>query len=232
MNGGAIPRDHGFPLRVVVPGHVAARQVKWVEKIIVSADESDSHWQQEDYKGFCPGAPLHCPCKDATPGWSQAKIQVNILHSHPVAAAVVLESVCGQTQSYTSVHAGNCMRVSADARNTAADEDWSNLDWSKAPAIQEMPITSAILHTNTEGTVLAGSKSLPLKGYAVAGGGRDVVRVDVSIDGGNSWTPAQLKAYPDGQEPGYHRAWAWRHWEVRVSCPVHQCAATSMRELA
>jgi sulfite oxidase len=59
MNGGAIPRDHGYPLRVVVPGHVAARQVKWVEKIIVSADESDSHWQQEDYKGFCPGA---CCC--------------------------------------------------------------------------------------------------------------------------------------------------------------------------
>lgn len=56
MNGEAIPRDHGFPVRAVVPGHVAARSVKWVEKVIVSSDESDSHWQQHDYKAFCPGA--------------------------------------------------------------------------------------------------------------------------------------------------------------------------------
>jgi len=56
MNGEPIPRDHGYPVRAVVPGHVAARSVKWVEKVIVSSDESDSHWQQHDYKGFCPGA--------------------------------------------------------------------------------------------------------------------------------------------------------------------------------
>lgn len=56
MNGQPIPRDHGFPLRAVIPGHVAARSVKWVEKVIVSDAESDSHWQQHDYKGFCPGA--------------------------------------------------------------------------------------------------------------------------------------------------------------------------------
>jgi sulfite oxidase len=55
MNGEPIGRDHGFPVRAIVPGHVAARSVKWLEKVIVSADESDSHWQQHDYKGFCPG---------------------------------------------------------------------------------------------------------------------------------------------------------------------------------
>ena len=61
MNGKPLTRDHGFPVRAMVPGHVAARSVKWVEKIIVSADESDSHWQQHDYKGFCPGAtPDYC----------------------------------------------------------------------------------------------------------------------------------------------------------------------------
>ena len=55
MNGKPIPRDHGFPVRAVIPGHVAARSVKWLDKIIVSDEESDSHWQQRDYKGFCPG---------------------------------------------------------------------------------------------------------------------------------------------------------------------------------
>ncbi|KAJ8984700.1 hypothetical protein NQ317_004959 [Molorchus minor] len=54
MNGVALPKDHGFPLRVVVPGVVGARNVKWLEKISVSKDESDSHWQQNDYKGFAP----------------------------------------------------------------------------------------------------------------------------------------------------------------------------------
>lgn len=54
MNGVPIPRDHGFPIRVIVPGVVGARNVKWLTKIIVSKDESSSHWQRNDYKGFSP----------------------------------------------------------------------------------------------------------------------------------------------------------------------------------
>lgn len=51
MNGKELPRDHGFPIRVVAPGIVGARNVKWLGKIIVSDEESKSHWQQNDYKG-------------------------------------------------------------------------------------------------------------------------------------------------------------------------------------
>ena len=54
MNGVTLPRDHGFPVRVVVPGVVGARNVKWLNRIIISEHESDSHWQQSDYKGFSP----------------------------------------------------------------------------------------------------------------------------------------------------------------------------------
>lgn len=32
MNGVPLPRDHGFPIRVVVPGTVGARSVKWLSK--------------------------------------------------------------------------------------------------------------------------------------------------------------------------------------------------------
>lgn len=53
-----LTRDHGYPVRAMVPGHVAARSVKWLDKIVVSTDESDSHWQRHDYKGFCPGLPI------------------------------------------------------------------------------------------------------------------------------------------------------------------------------
>ena len=42
----ALPVDHGFPLRVVVPGVTGARSVKWLTRIIASRDESGSHWQQ------------------------------------------------------------------------------------------------------------------------------------------------------------------------------------------
>lgn len=45
MNGGPLPCDHGFPLRVLVPGHVAARSVKWLRRITPSEDESQSQWQ-------------------------------------------------------------------------------------------------------------------------------------------------------------------------------------------
>lgn len=58
MNGEPLPRDHGFPLRALVPGVVAARSVKWVNKIELSPDESLAHWQQHDYKGFSPSKTL------------------------------------------------------------------------------------------------------------------------------------------------------------------------------
>ncbi len=50
MNGKELPRDHGYPLRAVVPGVVGARNVKWLASVKVSHQESPSHWQQLDYK--------------------------------------------------------------------------------------------------------------------------------------------------------------------------------------
>jgi sulfite oxidase len=44
MNGQPLPRDHGSPLRAVVPGHVAARSVKWLSKIVIADEESPSQW--------------------------------------------------------------------------------------------------------------------------------------------------------------------------------------------
>ncbi|KAI3434691.1 hypothetical protein D9Q98_002754 [Chlorella vulgaris] len=54
MNGVPLPPDHGYPLRVVVPGVAGCRSVKWVGKIIASGEESTSFWQQKDYKAFSP----------------------------------------------------------------------------------------------------------------------------------------------------------------------------------
>jgi Mo-co oxidoreductase dimerisation domain len=99
-------------------------------------------------------------------------------------------------------------------RSAAADEDWDHLDWSKAPAIQETPITSSIISPSPNDSVPAGRGSLKVKGYAFAGGGREVIRVDVSADGGKTWRAASLLPPPEGMEQEYRKHWAWRHWEV------------------
>jgi sulfite oxidase len=55
MNGDPIPPEHGYPLRVVVPGHVGVRSVKHLKKIKLSSEESDGPWQRGmAYKGFNP----------------------------------------------------------------------------------------------------------------------------------------------------------------------------------
>merc|ERR1712216_276471 len=45
MNGEPLPRDHGFPLRVMIPGFVGARSVKWISKIIATKKECDGMHQ-------------------------------------------------------------------------------------------------------------------------------------------------------------------------------------------
>ena len=55
-------------------------------------------------------------------------------------------------------------------------------------------------------TVAAGP--VEVRGYAFAGGERHVARVDVSLDGGASWSQAELL---DDLGP-----WAWRQWRITV----------------
>ncbi|CAG9861184.1 unnamed protein product [Phyllotreta striolata] len=147
MNGVPIPRDHGFPIRVIVPGVVGARNVKWLEKITVSDKESDSHWQQNDYKGFSPST------------------------------------------------------------------DWDTVDFTKSPAIQELPVISAICQPSEGSTVKVEQDKITVKGYAWSGGGHKIVRVDVTVDGGKSWHVANFE-HQDAALPPQH--WAWTIWTVKI----------------
>ena len=55
MNGQPIPPQHGKPVRAIVPGHVGVRNVKWLNKIVLSDEESHGPWQRGmSYKGFSP----------------------------------------------------------------------------------------------------------------------------------------------------------------------------------
>lgn len=143
MNDEELPRDHGYPVRVFVPGIAGARSVKWVNRITLSDEESTSQWQRSDYKCFGPN----------------------------------------------------------QTRDT--------IDWSKAVAIQETPVQSAITSLRRAASNPAGP--LLVEGYAFSGGGRKIVRVDVSVDNGKTWDQARLE--PD-QALG-NKAWSWTRWTYK-----------------
>uniref|UniRef100_A0A1B6LRG4 Sulfite oxidase n=1 Tax=Graphocephala atropunctata TaxID=36148 RepID=A0A1B6LRG4_9HEMI len=146
MNGEPLTIDHGFPLRVIVPGTVGARNVKWLSSIKVSGCESPAHWQQYDYKGFSPSV------------------------------------------------------------------DWDTVDWSSAPAIQELPVISAICDPVNGASVKPNQGKVKLRGYAFSGGGHQVVRVDVTADKGHTWHTATLEQ--ESARPPRH--WGWTLWTVDV----------------
>lgn len=54
MNEIPLSRDHGFPLRVIAPGLAGARSVKWLSRIIISDEESQSKYHKYIYKGCEP----------------------------------------------------------------------------------------------------------------------------------------------------------------------------------
>ncbi|GAA2275515.1 sulfite oxidase [Kitasatospora cystarginea] len=58
MNGQPLPTAHGAPLRVVVPGWIGARSVKWLQCVTALAEPSDNYFQSE-YSVLPPEADPH-----------------------------------------------------------------------------------------------------------------------------------------------------------------------------
>ena len=50
MNGVELSRDHGYPLRLVIPCVIGARCVKWLKSIKTSQEESTSDFQKRAYR--------------------------------------------------------------------------------------------------------------------------------------------------------------------------------------
>jgi sulfite oxidase len=50
LNGAPLPAVHGFPIRVVVPGWIGARSVKWLGRITLAAEPSMNYFQSKAYR--------------------------------------------------------------------------------------------------------------------------------------------------------------------------------------
>ena len=48
QNGERLLPDHGFPVRVLIPGCIGGRMVKWVRRIVVTPAESDNYYHFKD----------------------------------------------------------------------------------------------------------------------------------------------------------------------------------------
>ena len=140
MNGQPLPRAHGGPVRVVVPGYIGARSVKWVTAITVQPAPSQNYFQAIDYRILPP---------------------------------------------------------EADADTVVAGQGIS---------LSSLPLNCDVL-VPTDGDHVAGG-ALTIRGWAMAGDGHSIERVDVSLDGGNTWRQADLHPAPE--------RWAWWTWSLTV----------------
>ncbi len=54
MNDAPLSPAHGFPLRLVTPGYIGARSVKWLAKLTLQAEPSANYFQAHAYQLFPP----------------------------------------------------------------------------------------------------------------------------------------------------------------------------------
>jgi len=58
MNGSPLPRDHGYPLRALVPGWVGSASIKWLGRIVVSARQQ---WARNNTTSYVLIGDAHPP---------------------------------------------------------------------------------------------------------------------------------------------------------------------------
>ncbi|XP_042395877.1 sulfite oxidase-like isoform X1 [Zingiber officinale] len=154
MNGETLNRDHGYPLRVIVPGVIGARSVKWLDRISIIEEECQGFFMQKDYKMFPPSV------------------------------------------------------------------NWDNINWLSRKAQMDFPVQSAICSLEDVDFVKPGK--VTIAGYAVAGGGRGIERVDISVDGGRTWFEAQRCQrgnIPYQSDDLNNDKWAWVLFKAVVDVP-------------
>ena len=83
LNGTPLPAVHGFPVRVVVPGWIGARSVKWLGSMTLREEPSTNYFQTKAYRlqrEINPNDP-----RDVSEGIALTEILLNSVIVHPTA---------------------------------------------------------------------------------------------------------------------------------------------------
>jgi sulfite oxidase len=137
MNGAELTPEHGYPLRLVVPGYAGVRSPKWLHSIEMRDRPSDNPMQQLDYKLFPPHV-----CRESA-DWSRGlcieELPLNSAICEPVAGSA-MPSGRHRISGYAVASGRAIARVdlSADAGRTwveakleaRPDQSWAWTLWS------------------------------------------------------------------------------------------------------
>lgn len=109
MNGRLLPRVHGGPVRLVVPGYIGARSVKWVERITAQEGPSAGYFQAVRYRMLPPDAdPLLAGSGE---GLQLGPVAVNSDILHPDDGALLSRGPVEVTGYAFGGHGGGIARV-------------------------------------------------------------------------------------------------------------------------
>ncbi|PIO62644.1 mo-co oxidoreductase dimerization domain protein [Teladorsagia circumcincta] len=90
------------------------------------------------------------------------------------------------------------------------------LNWESLPALQDYPVQSAFCIPAQGTKVKRDAETVDVAGYAWSGGGRGIVRVEVSADGGRTWQSAELEQDP---KQDLDHMWAWTLFRASIKIP-------------
>ncbi|KAI2611356.1 molybdopterin binding oxidoreductase [Hypoxylon fragiforme] len=95
----------------------------------------------------------------------------------------------------------------------AVDSETAEKYWGVTPPMQEMPVNSVVVSPRKGDTVKRNEEGkVVCHGYALpSGDGGSVVKVEISADGGLTWSEAALE-----QHEGEGK-WAWKFWRASVN---------------
>ena len=95
----------------------------------------------------------------------------------------------------------------------------------QGPVIQTLPVQSVLCSPSDRATLSGQQDTVSIKGIAYSGAGRGICRVEVSIDGGKTFTaaellPADVRVIDNpAPESGMGRNWAWQRFEKEMPLP-------------
>ncbi|MBC7797164.1 MAG: molybdopterin-dependent oxidoreductase, partial [Pyrinomonadaceae bacterium] len=87
----------------------------------------------------------------------------------------------------------------------------TNVDWTTGAMLGEQSLTSVICSPAKNSKI--NDKNVTINGFAIAGGGRKIERVEISNDNGATWKTTDLENNKD------EKAWAWTFWQTQIELP-------------